>query len=378
MTLETTDNEKMDKFLLDDDDDDDSEDISDTNSSLYKNKKRSFSDNLKNSSNAKRRKINFQNTDGVDLIIGPGILEDGNLNTDNELLNEFMSEYDIQEQNQIELRNQETMERGVKAISQLRNSEKNKEQLSKGQKKLKQILLGKNYTHDDLSEKIDIDDEGLLFIPVVPPQMAFVNSLLGPELKEEHCFGCNTGLNVASVSHGKIEDLRQLIIDLYGRSPSWKVALLVSEYYRTEIMKPSNKDIRDGEIPLKEWSPRSVYDHITTHMYDPSFVLSGILSSLREHEMIIKCSSLYKIRSEQIQTRRPIDLQDIYVSKTGHKMLLDTYSMMIRIMNSKPERMLFGNNTTMDLTKEPPGIVRKKANIKNQNLNIRSILQDFA
>jgi hypothetical protein len=249
-------------------------------------------------------------------------------------------------------RDQESRIRGERGAALL-ESAREERQSSKGLSKLKSLIEKHNYTNDDLIDKLELDDEGIVFAPVVTPKTALTNAMLGPEEDREDCFGCSRGIGVVNVSSSALEDIRQLIIDLVGRTELSRVALLVSEYHRTEIMEPCNRNLRKGELEMRPWTPRAVYDHITKHMQSPDFIVSGMLSDLREHLEILRSTAVYKVRAETARSGRKIHNQDIFVQQRGHRMMMETMNQIQRLLVCNPERMLF-YNSNFNIVKDAP------------------------
>jgi len=257
-------------------------------------------------------------------------------------------------------RMQESLSRGVRGATILQTAKQTKQQLTTGQKKLRKLIGQQNYTNDDLIEKLENDSEGLAFAPAVTPKTSLINSVLGPEEERDDCYGCSRGVGLTRVKQTKLNDLRQLILDLHGRTEILRLCVLVSEWFRTEIMEPCNADLRKTETKIEPWTPRGVYDHITKHMDSPDFVLSGMVRDLREHMEILKTGSVYKVRSETARSRRPIHNQDIYVQQRGHKMMIETMNTLHKLLSSNPEKMMF-YNPTFNIVKDAPSVIASKS-----------------
>lgn len=307
--------------------------------------------------NGKRQRV-FTSAGGGQTFVDSDLLHTNlGLGDDDESDENDVHDRDIHRVEQA--RSQESMTRGVRGATILQTAKQTKQQLTKGQKKLRKLIGQQNYTNDDLVEKLENDDEGLVFAPAVTPKTSLINSVLGPEEEREDCYGCSRGVGLARVKQTKLNDLRQLIIDLHGRTEILRLCVLVSEWFRTEIMEPSNDDLRKSEMRIEQWTPRGVYDHISKHMDAPDFVLSGMVRDLREHLEILKSSSVYKVRAETARSRRKIHNQDIYVQQKSHKMMIETMNALHKMLNSNPEKMMF-YNPTFNIMKDAPSVLASK------------------
>jgi len=324
--------------------------------------------NERGAPDAKRQRV-FTNSSGGHTYVDSVLMNDNfDLGDDSD------SEEDEYDRNIRQLREsqlQESTSRGVRGAYILHDAKANKRQLTKGQKKLRKLIGQQNYTNDDLEEKLEHDDEGLVFVPAVTPKTALINSVLGPEEDRDDCYGCSRGVGLARVKQEKLNDLRGLILTLHGRTDVLKMCVLISEYFRTEIMEPSNANLRKGENKIEPWTPRGVYDHITRHMDAPDFVLSGMVRDLRDHLEILKNGQVYKVRAETARSRRKVHTSDIFVNKGGHKMMLETMNTIHKMLSSNPEKMMF-HNSTFNIMKESPGVMSGKVSAE-ETTNLESI-----
>lgn len=318
---------------------------------------------------AKRQRV-FTNSSGGHTYVDSALMQ-SDFDLPGESSEDEEDEYDRNIRLLTENQLQESTSRGVRGASILNAARANKQQLTKGQKKIRKLIGQQNYTNDDLEEKLEHDDEGLVFVPAVTPKTALINSVLGPEEDRDDCYGCSRGVGLARVKQDKLNDLRSLILTLHGRTDILKMCVLVSEYFRTEIMEPSNANLRKGENSIEPWTPRGVYDHITKHMDAPDFVLSGMVRDLRDHLEILKTGQVYKVRAETARSKRRIQNSDIFVNKGGHKMMLETMNTIHKMLNSNPERMMF-YNSTFNVMKETPGVMSGKVTAE-ETTNLESI-----
>lgn len=274
-----------------------------------------------------------------------------------------------------EQRKAERTVRHVDALQMLEDATEHKQMLSRGQRRLKTILHDNNYTYDDLALKVKLDEEGYRYVSVPSPMRAHINSLFGPEDIRSNCFACSRGVGLARVSENSLKTLEKTIMSLIGHINNDELSMLVSEHYEHQIRIPANKALRKGEAPLPEWPPRSVLDHITKHTKEPSFILSHHIGQITDHIDVLLDSTVYKVPIEiYTVSNRPVNKADIIVNPTGHRMLMDSYKMLLQFMNQKPDNMLF-HNDNFNTTHSTTGILAPKYNV-DRNTHTKSMFED--
>jgi len=313
-----------------------------------------------NPAGGKRQKVEVQN--------GLRVITDGHLlagdDDDNEGAQPQSSggDYEDHERYMLQQRGQESLQRGVRAADLIRDAESRKLPMARGQRKIYSIIKTKNYTNDDLVNKLELDDEGLAFASVLPPWESEIYKVLGPELDREECYGCSRGVGVARMDKTEILALRDVILDLYGTCHPLKYVALVYLYFRDKIMDPCNQKLRKGEALIQPWNPRSIWDHVTKHTSEPSFVLGNLLDFWRNHMRQIQASEVYKVSAEVARSGRALEPQDIRVRKRGHDMMKDCTDMILKIQVQNPEKMMF-HNPAFNAVKANPGIIAPKENV---------------
>lgn len=270
-------------------------------------------------------------------------------------------------------KNQEAQTRKYIAAELVRSKKRAKQKLSRAEAKLQKAIIQENKTNEDFREVYGNDPYTLVSVPIEPPLQAFINKTLGPEQPRSKCFGCTKGLGMAGIVPDAVEELTQYINEQIANQDIWVACIMISKKFEIMIRIPSNKGLKSSirkEKPIEEWSPRSVYDHLTKHILNPTYYLYNIQMQLRQHREIIM-SSLYKVpREVQNDSNRPIEKSDIIVDESAHKKLMETISKELQVMDKKPEKMLW-SNTNLSLRQTAGAVIRPKANTI-QHVNFKS------
>jgi len=207
-----------------------------------------------------------------------------------------------------------------------------------------------------------MDDEGLAFASIVSPDVDTINRVLGPEVDQEECWGCSRGVNVARINKDDLKEMREMMLDLYPTCHILKFVALIYCHFREKIMKPTNEKRRKGEAPIEEWSPRSIYDHVTKHSPEPTFVVKQLLDDWRENYKLIRNNETFKVSTEVARRGTKPDPSDIRVRKRGVDMLKIATDMILKLETADPEKLLF-HNPNFNLEKDTPGVIAPKTNV---------------
>jgi hypothetical protein len=208
-----------------------------------------------------------------------------------------------------------------------------------GSRKISRVLRRQNLTFDDVLDNIDDDDEGIRWRPCVSPDIDLLHRFIGKHVDNSDCYGCNRGLGFERVDHKVIRDLCDFITDLIRVTHLGEVCMLVSEYFEEKIRKKFNEGIAKTENAIQPWSPSSIHEHIIYHMKESSFIHSQIVSTLHEHLRILRYRQVYVTSKEAARSGRHLDIKDMRVVPSGHRMLMDTIKTLMFVMGKKPQEM---------------------------------------
>lgn len=296
----------------------------------------------------------YENDDGDEYIVDKSLLPNDGYDMMSSESQDCVEEAAMGEKRMQTRRLAEQSARAFTAAEVVRAKERGKRRLSKAERQLRKTLSDKNYTNEDRAKALAQDEYNLVSLPAVSPAQAFINSILGPPPPITECFGCARGIGMARVAQRKISDLTQYIRDVISTQHVCIACIMVEEYFKTEIMIPSNSIVMKGEGQIPAWTARGVYEHLTRHVLEPSFVLYNCVLELRTHISVIMESGLYKYPREVVTVSdRTPGPADMIIDNTKHRQLMDSYKMLLQVMNQRPSDMLWSStefNTTSTST----------------------------
>lgn len=217
-----------------------------------------------------------------------------------------------------------------------------KRKATTAQRKMERIIQQKNLATEDIQEMVARDDFRLVSVPEQRPSTKFIDRTLGVADERHICFGCTRGVGLARISQESIEKLEEQIVENLSAQNICVASIFISQSYEELIRIPSNHSLNKDELPLPEWTPRSVYDHLTSHTLEASFVLFNCVTSMREHLSIIE-AGLYRVPVEVYRSNREITPSDLIVDPQRHKMYMETLRMLKEYMNQDSEKMMWSN-----------------------------------
>lgn len=314
-----------------------------------------------------KRKKPFDGADGHRIYSGANneelVVDDELLSDDELLFDQDDVDFEDMAQNSKRQKLQESTTREMIARAQLAQKKRANQKLTRDQARLAVVLRTNDITNQDQLARFANDEENLITIPVKSPFQSFVNETLGPEEPRIRCFGCTKGVGLARIAPRSIANLERLIKETISTQDVWTSCVLISQYFEEEIRIPSNANRSKVEAELVQWSPRSIYDHLTSHTMEPSFVLFKSIMEIREHLQIISSSGLYRVPKEIYSTGRQIEVNDLIIDDKRHKQLMETTKVLTQLMNQKPDRMMF-SNSNFNLHTTPQQIVVQKNSAK--------------
>jgi len=265
-------------------------------------------------------------------------------------------------------------ERGMKA-ARITERAVQQRRVTPGVRKIRQTMQSQNLTNEDLVETLDNDDECLRWAPVVNPETSLVHNVLKANTNLDSCYGCSRGIGVTRVTHDKLQDLRQMIVDLFPTTHITVVCILVSEWFETEIKEQFNRKPVKGMALLESWSPASIYEHITYHMTEASFIHNKLLRDMIQHYRVVLYREVYRVPAEYARPGNRIKLSQMRVAKRGHDMLIQSAKMVLEILSKKPETMS-NYNPKFNIAQEYTGPLNLKAGTSTISKNV-SIFDDI-
>jgi len=230
------------------------------------------------------------------------------------------------------------LERGIKATNMVEKAIQTRT-VTPGVRRIARVLQSQNLTNEDLVETLDNDDECLRWAPAVSPETSLVNSILKANTNGDSCYGCSRGIGVQRVTHDKLQELRQMIIDLYPTTHVIEVCGLVSQWFELEIKEKCNAKPIKGLSLIESWSPGSIFEHIHYHMTEASFIHNKLLRDWLQHLRIVQAREVYRVPPEHAGRGAKVTMDKIRVTRRGHDMLLQSTKMVLEILSKKPEQM---------------------------------------
>lgn len=304
-----------------------------------------------------KRMRTYNNDEGDEIIIDAALLDD----MEYALSDSEDEEIEQKQRSLSDKKKRERNQRSFIASEIVRSKRRGKQKLTTTESKLERVLTQSNYTNEDMAGALANDAYNLISAPVLSPFQSLVNKTLGPEQPRTACFGCTKGVGLARIAPRTISNLEMMIKDTIASQDIWVSCLMISQYFEEEIMIPSNASRRKGETEIQPWTERSIYDHLTKHVLEPSFVLYNCIMQLRNHIEIIADSGLYKVPREIAeQSGREIDKTDLIIDPVRHKQLMETTKLLVQLMQQKPDTMMF-SNSNFNMTSTPQRIITPKA-----------------
>lgn len=237
---------------------------------------------------------------------------------------------------------------------------------SKQEKESVHLLALNEQGKQMLPEYVDKDTQGIIFLPIQPPDTIDVLSVLGdPEPPGTPCFGCTHGLGFPTINGTLVEKLEGYMKEVIPNSSIIHACIKISYYYTTQIQAETNRDLDDGELPLPDWTPRQVYDCITSHRPNPSLWCLTTFKQLQTHAEAIRNGGLYNIEAKILEAGRTPTTRDIRISRLAEKSWFDTIGMQLKILQATPTKLNYHNDKTAIVSKTS-SIIAPKTNIGTQ------------
>lgn len=230
-------------------------------------------------------------------------------------------------------------------------------------RKLRRIMQSQNLTNDELLYGLENDEEGLRWVPALNPETSLEHSLMKSHNPLDSCYGCERGVGVARVTQEKLVELHKLIIDLFPTTHITHLCVLISEWFEENIKNEFNRRPAKHLAPLQSWTPSSIYEHLTYHMTEASFIHNRLLRDIYQHYRVVLYREVYRVPAELVQPGSKVGLTDLRVAKRGHDMLMQSAKMVLEILSKKPETMSHYNEH-FNVAQEYTAPVNRKANAK--------------
>ena len=145
-------------------------------------------------------------------------------------------------------------------------------------------LKEQQFTQREQSKKERADDTRILTVPVDPPEETLVTSIFCESNRYSYCFLCYMA-QTNRVADSSIDSLSQFWFDHVDTVDPIVLTLQEQAYFTKTIREPSLK-LGGNELPIPEWSSRSIYDHFNgEHGWHP---IIWRLKRLRETKEAIK------------------------------------------------------------------------------------------
>lgn len=243
-----------------------------------------------------------------------------------------------------------------------------------GSRKIARTMRRQLETYEDVRWKINNDEEAFGWHPVPSPQINRLHKFIGKHVDSDdlECYGCARGLGVERVDHAVIQDLRKFIVDSFGRMELDELCVQTHEWFEDNIRSRFNKNLGKGQNEIKPWTVPSIFEHITMHCSESTFLHWEMLRALHTHFRIVRDNNAYKTKVETLLSGRPMSNADIFPSQVGHKMLLETVKA-ITDLESKDPRLMHNYNKSFPAAANVMGAVAPKAASVTTRLTTKSI-----
>lgn len=210
-----------------------------------------------------------------------------------------------------------------------------------GSRKIARTMRRQMETYDDVRWRINNDEEGCGWYPVPSPQIHRLHKFIGKHVDDAdiECYGCTRGIGIERVEHEVIRELKNFITESFGRMELDELCTQTYEWFEDNIRGRFNIGLGKGENPIKPWSVPSIFEHITMHCNESTFLHWEMLRALHTHFRIIRDNSAYKAKVEALQSGRELSIADIHPSQAGHKMLLDSIKAITDLEAKDPRLM---------------------------------------
>lgn len=243
-----------------------------------------------------------------------------------------------------------------------------------GSRKIARTMRRQLETYDDVRWKINNDDEAFGWHAVPSPQINRLHKFIGRHVDsaDVECYGCQRGIGIERVDHSVIRDLRNFIVDSFGRMELDELCVQTHEWFEDNIRARFNASIGKGENEIKPWTVPSIFHHITMHCTESTFLHWEMLRALHTHLRIVRDNNAYKAKVEALQSGRELGNADIYPSQVGHKMLLETIKA-ITDLESKDPKLMHNYNKTFAPAVNVMGAIAPKVASLASRLTTKSI-----
>lgn len=237
-----------------------------------------------------------------------------------------------------------------------------------GSRKIARTMRRQLETYDDVRWKINNDDEAFGWHAVPSPQINRLHKFIGRHVDsaDVECYGCQRGIGIERVDHSVIRDLRNFIVDSFGRMELDELCVQTHEWFEDNIRSRFNAHLGKGENEIKPWTVPSIFEHITMHCTESTFLHWEMLRALHTHLRIVRDNNTYKAKVEALQSGRELTNADIYPSQVGHKMLLETIKAITDLESKDPKLMHNYNKTFAPATNVIGAIAPKVASLASR------------
>lgn len=243
-----------------------------------------------------------------------------------------------------------------------------------GSRKIARTMRRQLETYDDVRWKINNDDEAFGWHAVPSPQINRLHKFIGRHVDsaDTECYGCQRGIGIERVDHSVIRDLRNFIVDSFGRMELDELCVQTYEWFEDNIRSRFNANRGKGENEIKPWTVPSIFQHITMHCTESTFLHWEMLRALHTHLRIVRDNNAYKAKVEALQSGRELSNADIYPSQVGHKMLLETIKA-ITDLESKDPKLMHNYNKSFAPAVNVMGAIASKVASPASRLTTKSI-----
>jgi hypothetical protein len=151
------------------------------------------------------------------------------------------------------------------------------------------------------------------------------------------CFACDyVGELLPEIKGKPLEVLIRTMVSGERSSSMARHCLHISELYENTIRKPCNANLKIGQMPLPEWPPSMVLEHLTRHHNDPELTaglmlkkLSSLFLEQYENGLVEIDATLLNAKGEPLKT----------INHKKWRVVKEILELWIKMGKSRPDKM---------------------------------------
>lgn len=259
-----------------------------------------------------------------------------------------------------QLRPTDQQERTLKAANIVAQAKATR-QRTPGTRRLENVMRGHMLTIDDAEEQLEKDIDGLQYVPVVSPMTSATHKWArnGP-IDVLNCYGCSHGVGIQRVEHSLIEQLRQLIMDVYTPGQENIACGLIEGWFEEHIRQPANKRLQTGMQEIGPWPAEKIYQHIEWHMDEPTFLKRRLMSDAKEYYRMIYLREVYRVPVDRAYPGSKITPADYRMTLRGDQLYDRALKRLLTIAKWDPTTAP-NFNPKLNLAQSAKSVIAQKA-----------------